>query len=115
MYDPDDSEQEKKDDGMKLAANANKLFLLKAREYAFAIACRHPDSEVDVETVREEFMRISGIRITGCWLGSLFKDGRFEFTGKWKQETHQGSHARVTRIWRLKPEFLPKVDAKELF
>ena len=115
MYDPDASEQEKKDNGMKLAANSNKLFLLKAREYAFTVACRHPESEVDVETVRQEFMRISGIRITGNWLGSLFKDGRFEFTGKWRKAEHQGSHARVTRIWRLKPEFRPKVDVKELF
>jgi len=115
MYDPDASEQEKKEEGMKLSSNSNKLFLMKAREYAFAVACRHPESEVDVETVRQEFMRISGIRITGNWLGSLFRDGRFEFTGRWEQATHEGSHARFIRIWRLKPEFRPKVDKKELF
>jgi len=115
MYDPDASEQEKKDEGMKLAANSNKLFLLKAREYAFLIACRNPDSEVDVETVREEFIRVSGIRITGQWIGSIFKDGKYEPTDKWRPAEHTGSHARMIRIWKLKPEFLPKVDVKELF
>jgi hypothetical protein len=36
----------------------------------------------------------------GSFLGAVFKDVRFEFTGEWLSSTRQGNHARVLRVWR---------------
>ena len=99
LFDQDISEQ-RKQDGMKLAA-VNQLSNLElARSIAFDICQRR--GTVTADDVGEVLFNDHGIKSLGPSAGSLFTDGRFLFTGVRVRSSRKKNHGRELKQWRLK-------------
>lgn len=96
------SELFNKEKGMKLAADANRQWLEKARELAIKIGKNPLNREVgtSIEQVRCFWKHDVPF---GNWAGSIFKDGNWEHLG-YRQARHEGSHGRIVKTWRLKSQ-----------
>jgi hypothetical protein len=93
------AEAEARDIGMELAAAHGQPLL----ELARILAARHAKNNgtVTIENVRRELgWRVPGWE-PGNWMGSVFKEKRWEPTGRWVQTEHKGGHRRAVREWRL--------------
>ncbi len=100
-------EREARDKGMGLAAEKDAEYLRVARDTAEGISrSRHFlegwNGEVSINDVRESLDSwiVPGI-VWGNWAGSIFKVKQWERVG-YTQARHEGSHARVVGVWRLK-------------
>ena len=81
--------------GMKLAADANRQWLAKARIIAKGIAV--VQDVVSIEDIRAEWPFDVPF---GNWAGSIFKGGDWEYVRHIKA-THKGSHGRVVSVWKF--------------
>ena len=71
-----------------------------ARKFAVAV-CEH-DGAVTADDVRILFDKILGPYWSpGNWMGSIFKDKRFEPTGGMVQARHKKAKGRLVRQWKL--------------
>lgn len=89
-----------KEAGIAAATEGNESVLELAREIAVEFAKRDPDRETSSAEVGIELKR-RGYAI-GNWMGALFRTDQWEFTGRFKQNYRDGTHAREVRVWRLK-------------
>lgn len=99
------SEEAKRDLGIEIAAAAADDLLIRAREYAHELAQR---GCITIDDVRRELERVArtippraGIYMPGNWMGAVFKAGAWVRCG-YRRSTHEGGHARVVSVWRLK-------------
>ena len=83
-----------KEEGMQTAADNRALTLKLARDYAYQVALRK--GYVTADDVSR-----AGYEL-GPAAGSLFRDGRFEFTGEWRKSAKVSNHARYLRVWKLR-------------
>ncbi len=95
LFDP---EEEKKERGMRLAAEKRADLLGYAR-WTATIAAK-TQGTVTVDDVRERIENDDDF-VPGNWMGSIFKGKEWERVG-YKKSTHEGSHARMISVWRLK-------------
>lgn len=94
-----DSETQKRDIGMKLAAEHSPDALQTARMAARAIAAGSWDHTCDIDRVR---MKLREMDIDwGNWAGSVFKEKCWEEFG-FKKCSHIGGRARRIIVWRLR-------------
>ena len=91
----------RKEDGMKIAANANEDGLLIARNIAVQIALKHPNQECDADKVMQMLWDRYGISSIGNAAGSIFREAHWEFTGRMVQTTKKTNHGRRVMVWRL--------------
>jgi hypothetical protein len=62
------------------------------------------ESTVTIDDVRILYDKILGpYWKPGNWMGSIFKDKRFEPTGGMVSARHKKAHGRLVREWRLRP------------
>lgn len=92
------SEQTKKREGMKLAAEHNPEMLATFRRIAL-----HQASiklVITIDDVREAAKR-NGVQYSPSnWMGSVFtKSGGWRWTGEVKASTHEGAHGRMIKKW----------------
>ncbi len=92
-------EREARDEGMELAAEKNAEYLAQARGVAFEIAQR--GLEISINLVRDQCVLDFPDIVWGNWAGSIFKGKQWERVG-YTQARHEGSHARVVGVWRLR-------------
>ena len=91
-----------KDRGMALAALPRKDQLCICRDTAERL-CRMQGTCTSDDVRR--LLRIVPIGTNQQnWLGSLFKDKRFEPTGEMVKSTIKRNHGRLLTVWRLKNE-----------
>ncbi len=100
MYDLRQSEQGKQE-GMALAASNKKEGLNKARILAVDIALRQVNREITSDMVGIA-MTHRGMTPLGPAMGSLFRDGNWQFTGKYVKSSKVSNHSRMLRVWALK-------------
>lgn len=96
-----DAARELRDKGMTLAANNNRELLELAREVAITIAEHDPDGECDANRVGVVLTELYGVEEFGNWMGSVFKQKWWEFTGRRVQAKRKSRHGNEIRIWRL--------------
>lgn len=92
--------QKRKDEGMKIAAEAQPTLLDKCREVAVEIAMDRPDRKVssdDVGIVMLQRHNVSGLGPVG---GSIFRGPNWVFTGERVRSTRTTNHAREIKVWR---------------
>ena len=82
--------------GMKLAADANRQWLNRARSLALALGSIQ--EFVSIEDIRAEWP-YENVPF-GNWAGSIFKGGDWEYVRHIKA-THKGSHGRVVSVWKF--------------
>ncbi len=97
MYDMNQSKQE----GMGYAASNKKEGLAKARILAVDLALQRVNREITSDMVGIE-MTHRGMPPLGPAMGSLFRDGNWQFTGKYVKSSKISNHSRMLRIWALK-------------
>jgi len=85
-----------KNEGMSLAASANREWLERARQIARTLTSAH--GEVTIDDVRARW--IYSIPF-GNWAGSVFKGGEFVCVG-YQETEHKGSHGRIIKVWTLR-------------
>ncbi len=100
MYDMQQSEQGKQE-GMALAANIKQERLTKARLLAVEIALRQVNREITSDMVGIA-MQAHGMPPLGPSMGNLFRDGNWQFTGKYVKSSKVSNHSRMLRVWALK-------------
>ena len=88
-----------RDLGMERAANKRQDLLAEWREQAVFIC-----EAVGVCTT-DDLRRHFGAKAMGInkqnWMGSIFRDSRFEWTGRMQPSRIPGNHARMIKVWRL--------------
>lgn len=84
-----------RDAGMSIAASNCNDWLQQARQIALMLAAKH--GEVTIDQVK----KIAGEPDRPNAAGSVFKDKRFRFTGRYTQTTRLSGHARDVKIWEL--------------
>jgi hypothetical protein len=87
--------------GMRRAAKKRLTVLETARLAARAIALLRDGMGVTADDV-SDWLEINGHPKLGNAAGSLFRDGSWVFTGKWRKSPRATNHARENRVWRLK-------------
>ena len=92
--------QQRKTDGMALAAINGRTALERARVIAVQIATRK--GTVTADDVGRVMRRDHGIESLGPAAGALFKGGGFEFTGQRVLSKRKKNNARELKVWRLK-------------
>lgn len=97
-----ESEEDKKERGIALAASRHKVEIDLCRIIARRIAAQ--TGTADMERVRTWIEDIGYQLNWGNWCGAVFKDGDWEPTGEFVDVTHAGGHRRGggSRVWRLK-------------
>ena len=90
-----------RDEGMDRAANKRQDLLAEWRDLAVLIC-----ETVGVCTT-DDLRRHFGAKAMGIneqnWMGSIFRDSRFEWTGRMQPSRIPGNHARMIKVWRLVP------------
>ena len=90
-----------RDAGMDRAANRRQDLLAEWREEAVLIC-----ETVGVCTT-DDLRRHFGAKAMGInkqnWMGSIFRDSRFEWTGRMQPSRIPGNHARMIKVWQLVP------------
>lgn len=90
-----------KEAGIKLALSNNVEWLQAAREVA-ADLCLIQGS-VTADDVRYQMeVKKNWFPTTPNAYGGVFKDKRFEFTGRYTKSSAVSRHAGMQRVWRLK-------------
>jgi len=90
-----------KDEGMTLAAMSRAELLKKARDVAYVLCEKHGTCTTD--DVRYALdLRPADKANQQNWIGSIFRDSRFEATGEYVKSKIARNHAAVIQIWRLK-------------
>lgn len=89
----------RKNDGMKRAARARTSLLTIARGIAVDLA-KDGDGTCNADQVAHELHR-RGLGNLGNAAGSLFKGGRWEFTGAFVKSKRAHAHSNLLRVWRL--------------
>ena len=84
-----------KDAGMERAADAKPDLLAHARSILVRLAIKN--GEVTADDLPED-MRVQ----LGPAMGSVFKGGMWEFTGKRKVSVLVSNHGRELKVWRLR-------------
>lgn len=93
-------EMEKKEVGMKLAADRCPEMLSLFRTIANILADTFPEQTID--DVRK-YADLKGIKyIPGPWIGSVYKGDKWETDGRTVPATHVGSHGRRVLVWHRK-------------
>ncbi len=100
MYEMNQSERGKQE-GMDLAAINKAEALTLARVLAVALALRQQNREITSDMVGIA-MTNRGMRPLGPAMGSLFRDGNWQFTGKYVKSIKVSNHSRMLRVWALK-------------
>jgi hypothetical protein len=91
----------KKEEGMALAATGREGLLGSAREMAMLLCEKHGTCTTD--DVRYALdLRPADKANQQNWIGSIFKDSRFEGTNEYVKSRIPRNHAAVIQIWRLK-------------
>lgn len=89
-----------KEIGMALAAENNKMLLLISREVAEKIA--KEKGKVTSDDVRLYLnLRPSAKRDSNNWMGSIFRDRRFTWTGEYVRSKLPLNHAAPIKVWEL--------------
>lgn len=88
--------------GMDEAAAAKASLLAHARELAVKIGQRQPTVTADDVALALECEGISVFAL-GSAAGSLFKGGKFEWTGEFVKSARIHAHSNLLRQWRLRP------------
>jgi hypothetical protein len=89
-----------KEIGMNLAADSKSANLTLAKEIAIQIALKDPNQECNIDLVQMIVIPM-GI-VLGNSAGSVFKDKRWEFSGKWIPSSRISNHGHSVRVWRLR-------------
>jgi hypothetical protein len=92
--------QRLKAEGMAAAESARYGDLETARLIAYEIG---EGTTLTADDVAQEMERRGLIPNLGPAAGSLFKGGRWEFTGHRVRSTRVTNHGRELKVWRLKP------------
>jgi len=90
----------RRDRGIRQVAHNNHLFLKEARMRAIELAKIR--GEITCDDIRELCSAIDLEPANPNVWGALFKDKRFEFTGKYKRSALVQGHGNLQRVWRLK-------------
>ena len=94
-----------REQGMNLAAMNNKEKLEAAREVAVEIA--REKGEVTSDDVRYRLnLKPSDRRDSQNWMGSIFRDRRFSYTGRRIKSKIARNHAAEIKVWCLSMEGL---------
>jgi len=90
----------KKAQGQKVAVINHGLCLETARKLALSLL--NEKEVISIDDVREGLLK-QGYDLSGRvrWLGSVFLAPEFTHAG-FKQATHEGSHGRIIRLWKLR-------------
>ena len=89
-----------KEIGMALAAENNKMLLLISREVAEKIA--KEKGKVTSDDVRLYLnLRPSAKRDSNNWMGSIFRDRRFTWTGEYVRSKLPLNDAAPIKVWEL--------------
>ena len=89
-----------RDRGLALSAMPKAELLHLARETAYNIA--RIDGEVTSDDVRQALNIVPGRANGANWIGSIFRDKRFEWTGRVISSKIPKNHAALIKIWKLK-------------
>lgn len=89
-----------KEMGMLFAATSRLQELEIARKIAREIAVASPDRTCDADQVQVRLIEM-GIDL-GNSAGSLFKDARWVWSGKFRKSSRKSNHARIIRVWKLR-------------
>ncbi len=100
MYDMNQSEQGKQE-GMAYAARSKEVALSRARGLAMDLALRQVNREITSDMVGIA-MQHRGMQPLGPAMGNLFRDGNWQFTGKYVKSSKVSNHSRMLRVWALK-------------
>ena len=101
-----DREELARERGMARSAERHASILEQAREAALHVAQNRAragqPAHCTIEDVRQR-LDDQGVEFTaGNWMGSVFRGRRWVFTGQWAKASHEGSHSRMVRVWRLR-------------
>ncbi len=88
-----------KDQGIKQVADNNKHFVKVAKNLALALCKKN--GTVTCDDVRK-ICHLEPLHYN-AW-GSVFRDKRFEFTGRMQPSTNVKGHGNLQRVWRLRSE-----------
>lgn len=88
--------------GIGIAADQNASLCIKAREIAVEL-CRKQGT-VTMDDVQRELVarKVCGIKDLGNAAGGVFRDRRFEFTGRRIKSARIHAHSNEIKVWRLK-------------
>ena len=88
--------------GIAVAAENNASLCVRAREIAVELCRRF--GTVTMDDVQRELVarKICGIKDLGNAAGSVFRDRRFEFTGRRIKSARIHAHANEIKVWRLR-------------
>jgi hypothetical protein len=87
--------------GMAISAGKNNIPLQKARKVAESLALARSGT-VTSDDVSRELSRLGENGNLGAAAGSIFKTGRWEFTGDRVMSKRITNHAREIKVWKLK-------------
>lgn len=87
--------------GITLAADHNARLIIQARELAVAIAKRKGTVTAD-DVMLAWVNQGGGVHDFGNSFGGLFRDRRFEWTGRRIKSTRIHAHANEIKVWKLK-------------
>jgi hypothetical protein len=90
----------RRDEGMASAARPQVQRLELARSAAADIARER--GSVTTDEVRMQLGLTPGRSNEQNWMGSIFRDERFEWSGEVVLSKIPASHARMIKVWRLK-------------
>jgi hypothetical protein len=88
-----------KEEGMNLAAENKRYALIFARDIAEEIALKSPTRECTTDDV-QKIIIAKGINL-GNAAGSLFKESKWKFTGRFVESHRVSNHGRLLHVWRL--------------
>ncbi len=90
-----------RDAGITLAAENNASLVVRAREMAVSIAREQGTVTAD-DLMRRWVSQGGGIHDFGNSMGAVFRDKRFEFTGRLVKSARVHAKCNLLRQWRLK-------------
>ena len=88
-----------KREGMNKAADSRERQLAYARHVAEQIALSREDRTCDADLVQK--VLIPDNIALGNSAGSLFRNKKWKWTGKFKKSERPMNHARLIRVWKL--------------
>lgn len=92
------TEDIKKQQGMKQAANHHNDILLHFQSLALLLSIYY--ESVTVDDVRK-LATLRGIEFTpGNWMGSVFSGKDWIWTGEMRKAKHVGSRSRMIKVWK---------------
>lgn len=94
----------RKEAGMEQAAENKASLLAFARGLAVEIAEARESRECTADDVQAALQGHGiSVRALGNAAGSLFRGGRWEWTGRWVTSSRPHAHCNLIRVWRLVP------------